>query len=148
MKSLQHKCATTSPKDLQEGKERKRRDKSVKISPVGPVRRLGCHAALIEAVLADLIHQVLGHIQKSGGGKPWENPQNTISVGFLFTQVQVGKPTYLPWGRSFTLGEVLLWIMGHFWGPWHLLNQHSCPSHQCSWVHCGPSAEMKLRRGL
>lgn len=87
MKSLQYKCATASPKDTQQGKERKRKDQSAKI----------CMPCNETGLPEDLIHEVLGDSQKSGGGdKPWENPQITTSIGFMFTQVQVGMPTYLP----------------------------------------------------
>lgn len=58
MKSLQYKCATTSPKDMQQGKERKRKDQSAKI----------CMPCNETGLTEDLIHEVLGNSQKSGGG--------------------------------------------------------------------------------
>lgn len=96
MKSLQYGRVTTSPKDVQEGKERKRKDRSVKISsPVGPEMRLGCCAVLTEVVIADLIHDVLGDIQKSGGGKTLgKHTENTIY--WVYIPSHSGGNTHIP----------------------------------------------------
>lgn len=117
MKALQH-----HPRICTREKKEEIKDRSVKISPtVGPVPRLGyCRVLLV----------TLSPVGRGGGHRPdqsvegpspeevlGKNPQNTKYIWFMFTQVQVGMPRYLPYGRSFTLGDVVLWIMGHFGSP-------------------------------
>lgn len=79
-------------------KGRQPKGKIVKISPtIGPVVRLGCCAVLVK-VVADWTCQVVGEVSKKWWGKnPWENPQNTKSIGFIFTLFQVRMPRFLPW---------------------------------------------------
>lgn len=77
-----------------------------------------------------------------GGGNPKEttekNPHSTPSIGFIFTQAQVGMPRYLPWGRDFKPDDLMLWIRGRCRSLCHLLRCYSCLLHQCSWVHYSP----------
>lgn len=58
-------------------------------------------------------------------------------------------PRYLPWRREFQLGDVMLWIPGHFGSLWHLPRRYSCLLHRCIeaiMAHGGPLAETDTSR--
>lgn len=61
--------------------------------------------------------QVLIH---QGWGKPTKH-----EVWWLFIMFRLNANAQLPPLGSFTLGDVILWIMGHFRSLWHLLRHHS-----------------------
>lgn len=74
------------------GGKRKKKDKSVNIlPPVGPAMRL----VFIEGVVADLIHQVLGDVQSSGGrkalGKPTEH-----NIYWVYIHAGSGGNAHIP----------------------------------------------------
>lgn len=109
MKALQGENATTSPRDMHKAKERRRGKRH-------DCEDLCSHRPCGETRLLHSLGPSGRRLDLSGGGgclkeMLGENLQNIKSIGFLFTQFQVGTPRFLPWMGELHTGSCN--VVGH-----------------------------------